>query len=54
MASVPAWSERLIKKGSYFEGFVDDLDILEYHKRDTITTWGIRRSSEPRSKVCIY
>ena len=43
----PGWSEGLQKRGTYYEGYVDDLDsILEAHCRDTITSWGTHRSSK--------
>ena len=43
----PRWSEGLQKRGTYYEGYVDDLDsVLEAHRRDTITSWGTRRSSK--------
>lgn len=36
----------LKQKGFYYEGVVADLDnLLENHKRATVTTWGTRRSS---------
>ena len=41
----PAWAEGLQKCGTYFDGYVDNPEeILELHQRDTVTTWGIRRS----------
>ena len=41
----PAWSKGLRKCGTYFDGCVDNPEeILEQHRRDTVTTWGIRRS----------
>lgn len=43
----PRWSEGLQKRGTYYEGYVDDLDsVLESHRRDTVTSWGTRRSSK--------
>ena len=46
----PGWSEGLQKRGTYYEGYVDDLDsVLEAHRRDTITSWGTRRSSKAHS-----
>lgn len=42
----PSWARNLSPKGSYFEGFVDDVDAtLEEFKQQTVTTWGTRRSS---------
>ena len=31
----PSWASGLVKNGSYFEGLVDNLDVLELHKRET-------------------
>ena len=46
-ADSPRWSEGLQKRGTYYEGYVDDLEsVLEAHRRDTITSWGTRRSSK--------
>ena len=45
MSSLPVWAEGLKKVGTYYEGYVEDLEgTLELHRRDTVTTWGIRRS----------
>jgi len=39
------WANGLVKHGTYYEGFVDDLEhYLELHRRHTITTWAIRIS----------
>lgn len=53
----PVWAKGLVKNGTYFEGFVENLDVLEHHKQVTITTWGIRRSrtnngEKRKEKVC--
>ena len=41
MSSSPVWAEGLKK------GYVEDLEgTLESHRRDTVTTWGIRRSAQ--------
>ena len=41
--SFPSWAEGLTKKGTYYEGFVDEIEtLLENYKRDTVTTWGVR------------
>ena len=51
---VPAWSTDLERKGLYFEGIVDAAvldEVLEVHKRDTVSTFGIRSSrrvAEPK------
>ena len=45
MSSFPVWAEGLKKVDTYYEGYVEDLEgTLELHRRDTVTTWGIRRS----------
>ena len=45
MSSLPVWAEGLKKVGTYYEGYVEDLErTLELHRRDTVTTWGIQRS----------
>ena len=45
MSSLPVWAEGLKKAGTYYEGYVEDLEgTLELNPRDTVTTWGIRRS----------
>ncbi len=47
MSDRPVWAEGLKKCGTYFEGYVEDLEgTLELHRRDTVTTWGIRRSQK--------
>lgn len=48
MSEAPGWASRfgLIRKGNYYEGYVDDLSsVLDTYQRDTISTWGTRRSS---------
>ena len=41
-ADSPRWCEGLQKRCTYYEGYVDDLEsVLEAHRRDTITSWGI-------------
>ena len=46
-SACPKWSESLQKRGTYYEGYVDDLEsVLEAHRRDTVTSWGTRRSSK--------
>ena len=45
MSTFPVWAEGLKKVGTYYEGYVEDLEgTLELHRRDTVTIWGIRRS----------
>ena len=45
MSSFPVWAEGLKKVGTYYEGYVEDLEgTLELHRQDTVTTWSIRRS----------
>lgn len=41
----PAWAKDLEPKGTYYVGFVEDLDsLLTRFKAETVTTYGIRRS----------
>ena len=43
----PVWAEKLQKHGDYYEGIVksEEVDcILELHKRETVTSYGTRRS----------
>jgi len=52
MADQKAWMIELKKIGTYYEGVVKDLDdVLERYKRETVTTWGTRRSSTNASCV---
>ena len=45
MSSFPVWAEGLKKVGTCYEGYVEDLEgTLELHRRENVTTWGIRRS----------
>lgn len=47
MSSVPVWAEGLKKCGTYYDGYVEDLaGTLELHRRDTVSTWGVRRSQK--------
>ena len=53
MSDVPSWASQfgLVRSGSYYEGYVDDLSlVLEKYQRDTISTWGTRRSSYAHDK----
>lgn len=53
MSDVPSWASQsgLVRSGSYYEGYVDDLSlVLEKYQRDTISTWGTRRSSYAHGK----
>ena len=48
MTETPGWASQfgLVRKGNYYEGFVDNLSsVLEIHQRDTVSTWGTRRST---------
>ena len=41
------WFEGLTKVGLYYEGFVDNLeDVLEGHRRCTMTSYGTRTSKK--------
>ena len=40
------WNAQLIKKGVYYEGWVDDVEqVIEDHKKATVTSYGTRRST---------
>ena len=46
-AAKPAWASQssLKLRGTYYEGFVEDLEsLLTKFKAETVTTFGIRRS----------
>lgn len=40
------WTKNLKQSGLYYEGWVDDVEqVLDIHKRATVTSYGTRRSS---------
>ena len=40
------WKSGLQRVGTYYEGYIDNLEpALEDYGRDTVTSWGTRRSS---------
>ena len=44
----PGWASQfgLVRRGNYYEGYIDDLSsVLDIYQRDTISTWGTRWSS---------
>ena len=42
------WSKGLQSNGTYYEGWVDNLDeLLSSHAKATVTCYGTRRSSKP-------
>ena len=46
----PLWAAGLKKYGCYYEGIVQDVDnVLELHKQDTTSTFGIHRTEKPSS-----
>ena len=50
----PAWTRGLKKYGHYYEGVVERADlVLEMHKQDTVTTFGIRRTEKPKSAPAV-
>ena len=52
MTEKKSWMDGLEKKGLYYDGTVSDLDnLLEKYRRDTVTTWGTRRSSANTGSV---
>lgn len=41
------WTTGLVKQGLYYEGWVTDLDsVLASHSKDTVTSYGTRRSTK--------
>ena len=49
--SQPSWSKGLKHSGLYYEGIVDDCDqVLELHRRSTMSTFGTRTSYRAQSK----
>ena len=39
------WKNGLQRVGTYYEGYIDNIElVLEDYRRDTITSWGTRRS----------
>ena len=56
----PKWTEGLSIAGLYYDGIVDGgkLDeVLELHKRDTVSTFGTRSSrrvSQPKKKQVVH
>lgn len=50
----PPWARGLKKYGNYYEGIVEDAElVLEAHKQHTVTTFGIRRTERPRSAPAV-
>ena len=48
------WKSGLQRVGTYYEGYIDDLEpVLEDYRRDTVTSWGTRRSSSAIKTVTI-
>ena len=49
--SQPSWSKGLKRSGLYYEGIVDDChQVLELHRRSTMSTFGTRTSYRAQSK----
>ena len=49
--SQPSWSKGLKHSGLYYEGIVDDChQVLELHRRSTMSTFGTRTSYRAQSK----
>ena len=43
----PSWAKGLKRSGMYYEGIVENLDdVLEAHRRITMTTYGTRTSKK--------
>ena len=50
----PPWARGLKKYGNYYEGIVERAElVLEMHKQETVTTFGIRRTERPRSAPAV-
>ena len=46
MSNSDHWKSGLQRVGTYYEGYIDDFDLVfEDYRRDTVTSWGTRRSS---------
>ena len=46
------WKSGLQRVGTYYEGYIDDPEpVLEDYRRDTVTSWGTRRSSSAKAVV---
>ena len=44
---LPSWAKGLKKYGTYYEGVISDAEsVLELHKKETVTTFGIRRTEK--------
>ena len=44
------WRSGLQRVGTYYQEYIDDLDpVLEDYRRDTVTSWGTRRSSSAKA-----
>ena len=56
----PKWARGLHKKGLYYEGLVDNHEeVIELHRKHTMTTYGTRTSSRTsgegkENKVLLY
>ena len=49
--SQPSWSKGLKRSGLYYESIVDDCNqVLELHRRSTMSTFGTRTSYRAQSK----
>ena len=39
------WKTGLVQRGTYYEGYVEDVEqVLQAHQQDTVTCYGTRRS----------
>ena len=49
----PDWAEGFERVGTYYEGYVSNLDaVLERHKIATLTSYGTR-TSHLKGKICL-
>ena len=49
------WTTGLVKQGVYYEGWVSDLDsVLASHSRETVTSYGTRRSTKNTANQLLF
>ena len=47
----PSWAVGLCRSGTYYEGWVDDIDeLLQLHSQETVTCYGTQRSAKALQK----
>ena len=56
-SSVPKWADdyNLQRRGCYYEGFVDDYDlVLSQHCMESVTTYGVRKSRKQENVTKVF